>query len=190
MEIPEIIKALRRNMVETGSLICLGCGHEHNCSTHGCAIMREASNALENLNRRADQKSKLISSDKLIKLLRDTAPCDICEYENGCNHTSCALMQEAADRLEKLSVAPENKPLTLEQLRQSETPRPLWLEEPPSGDMTESRIEPVLFNGIHSGKEERACWITSEAHHANARTEHIRAGRINFYARRPEGSES
>jgi hypothetical protein len=50
MEIPEIIKALRRNMVETGSLICLGCGREHNCSTHGCAIMREASDALERLS--------------------------------------------------------------------------------------------------------------------------------------------
>lgn len=45
----ELVKALRRNMVETGSLVCLGCGHEHNCSTHGCAIMRAAVNTLESL---------------------------------------------------------------------------------------------------------------------------------------------
>lgn len=45
----ELVKALRRSMVETGSLVCLGCGHEHNCSTHGCAIMRAAVNTLESL---------------------------------------------------------------------------------------------------------------------------------------------
>lgn len=38
----ELIKAMRRLKVETGSLVCLGCGHEHNCSTRGCAIIREA----------------------------------------------------------------------------------------------------------------------------------------------------
>lgn len=34
----ELLKALKRLKVETGSLVCLGCGHEHNCSVHGCAI--------------------------------------------------------------------------------------------------------------------------------------------------------
>lgn len=38
----ELINALRRLKVETGSLACLGCEHEHNCGVHGCAIMREA----------------------------------------------------------------------------------------------------------------------------------------------------
>ena len=28
--------------MQTGSLACLGCGHEHNCSTSGCAIIRAA----------------------------------------------------------------------------------------------------------------------------------------------------
>ena len=50
LSIEELINALRRGMVETGSLLCLGCGHEHNCSTHGCAIMRQAADALEQLN--------------------------------------------------------------------------------------------------------------------------------------------
>ena len=50
LSIEELINALRRGMVETGSLLCLGCGHEHNCSTHGCAIMCQAADALEQLN--------------------------------------------------------------------------------------------------------------------------------------------
>ncbi len=38
----ELIAALRRLKVQTGSLACLGCGREHNCGIHGCAILREA----------------------------------------------------------------------------------------------------------------------------------------------------
>lgn len=42
MTINELITALQRLKVETGSIACLGCGHEHNCGIHGCAIIREA----------------------------------------------------------------------------------------------------------------------------------------------------
>lgn len=38
----ELIAALNRLKVETGSLACMGCGYEHNCGVHGCAILREA----------------------------------------------------------------------------------------------------------------------------------------------------
>lgn len=44
---PELISALKRLKVETGSLVCLGCGYEHNCGIHGCAILRAAVDALE-----------------------------------------------------------------------------------------------------------------------------------------------
>lgn len=37
----ELIAALRRLKVETASLVCVGCGHEHDCGIHGCAILRE-----------------------------------------------------------------------------------------------------------------------------------------------------
>lgn len=47
MEIKALIKALRRVPVETGSIACLGCGHEHNCGTGGCAIIREAADKLQ-----------------------------------------------------------------------------------------------------------------------------------------------
>lgn len=46
MTTDELIKALTRMKSETGSLAdslcCLGCGHEHNCGVHGCAVIREA----------------------------------------------------------------------------------------------------------------------------------------------------
>ena len=50
MNVNEIIAALRRMKVETGSLVCFGCGHEHNCGTCGCAILREAADTIERLN--------------------------------------------------------------------------------------------------------------------------------------------
>ena len=45
----ELIASLRRLKVETGSIACLGCGYEHNCSVHGCRIMRAAAERLEQL---------------------------------------------------------------------------------------------------------------------------------------------
>ena len=49
----ELIKALRRVRVDTGSIVCLGCGWEHGCSVHGCAILREAATALEESRERS-----------------------------------------------------------------------------------------------------------------------------------------
>lgn len=49
MKTEVLIDALRSLKVETGSLACSGCGHEHNCSTRGCAIMREAADLIEKL---------------------------------------------------------------------------------------------------------------------------------------------
>ena len=50
----EIVKWLRSKKVETGSLLCLDCGHEHNCGIHGCAVMRAAADAMENLQTEND----------------------------------------------------------------------------------------------------------------------------------------
>ena len=46
----ELINALHRLKVETGSLACCGCGHEHNCGVSGCAIIREATDRIANQN--------------------------------------------------------------------------------------------------------------------------------------------
>lgn len=42
MKREELIQALDRLKVQTGSLACLGCGYEHTCTTKGCRILREA----------------------------------------------------------------------------------------------------------------------------------------------------
>lgn len=49
MKNEDIVKWLRSEKVETGSLLCLGCGYENNCGIHGCAVMRAAADAMENL---------------------------------------------------------------------------------------------------------------------------------------------
>lgn len=54
MTTEELLKALARLRVETGSLACLGCGYEHNCSVHGCALLSEAWATLDYLRRRED----------------------------------------------------------------------------------------------------------------------------------------
>ena len=46
----ELVNALRRLKVETGSLACMGCGHEHNCGVSGGAIIREAADRIDNQN--------------------------------------------------------------------------------------------------------------------------------------------
>lgn len=45
----DLLQALRRLKVETGSLACMGCGYEHNCGVHGCAILRKAADRIEGL---------------------------------------------------------------------------------------------------------------------------------------------
>ena len=42
----ELIAALKELKVNTGSLACFGCGHEHNCGIHGCAIVNAALKAI------------------------------------------------------------------------------------------------------------------------------------------------
>lgn len=45
-----LIQDLRRLSVETGSLACLGCGHENSCGIHGCALIKKVIERLESLS--------------------------------------------------------------------------------------------------------------------------------------------
>lgn len=56
----EMLNALKNLQVETGSLVCLGCGYEHSCSIHGCAILRAAVDELERLKTLESAKSVTI----------------------------------------------------------------------------------------------------------------------------------
>lgn len=64
----ELVNALRRLKVETGSLACMGCGHEHNCGVSGCAIMREAADRI------ANQGTHIAVLQQEIKKLRGQLP--------------------------------------------------------------------------------------------------------------------
>lgn len=61
MKNEEIMTALRRLKVETGSLACMGCGHEHDCGIHGCRIAREAAELIEKLTDRCARYAEAIA---------------------------------------------------------------------------------------------------------------------------------
>ena len=61
MKTEEILTALRRLKVETGSLVCMGCGREHDCGVRGWPIMREASELIEKLTDRCARYAEEIA---------------------------------------------------------------------------------------------------------------------------------
>lgn len=78
---PDLIRALRRMKAETGSLVCLGCGHEHNCDIKGCAIIRAAAEELEKIEadgllrrfRQACARLNEAGLDRALMLMEDLA---------------------------------------------------------------------------------------------------------------------
>ena len=80
MTISDLIKALQRLKVETGSIACLGCGHEHNCGIHGCAIIREAAEKLGDFNAVFDEDTVVRLAGQFLKVepgrLRELAEAD------------------------------------------------------------------------------------------------------------------
>lgn len=61
MRTEDILIALRRLKVETGSLVCMGCGREHDCGIHGCRIIREAAELIEKLTDRCARYAEEIA---------------------------------------------------------------------------------------------------------------------------------
>lgn len=61
MKTEEILAAMRRLKVETGSLVCMGCGREHDCGIHGCQIVREAAKLIEKLTDRCARYAEEIA---------------------------------------------------------------------------------------------------------------------------------
>lgn len=100
MDFSATLAALRRLRVETGSLVCFGCGHEHNCSTHGCAILR---NAVEHM------EAALSNYDSLSALV---------------HRLETKLKSEILSAAE-LRARLANEPLTLEELREMD--EPVWV---------------------------------------------------------------
>lgn len=82
MKTDELIKALGQLEVQTGSLACLGCGHEHNCGVHGCALLREAAAQLYGLYSASGDMTE--QRDAAVKQLRQIASCETCKHVNHC----------------------------------------------------------------------------------------------------------
>lgn len=80
MDNKDLLQALRRLKVETGSIACLGCGHEHNCGIHGCAIIREAAEKLGDFNAVFNEDTVVRLADRCLEVepgrLRELAEAD------------------------------------------------------------------------------------------------------------------
>ena len=117
MKTDELIKSLQSLKVQTGSLACLGCGHEHNCGVHGCAIAREAAVRLSLYEHALEQVAK--ERDTLLAQLRRLGGCMGCighmnseaRLCTDCDETFCAwhhmtdrelnLLRELLETLER-----------------------------------------------------------------------------------------
>ena len=77
----DLLEALARLRVETGSLACLGCGHEHNCSTKGCRILREAADLIRQLT--AENAKAEAERDALLPYAKEYG-CETCKNEKAC----------------------------------------------------------------------------------------------------------
>jgi hypothetical protein len=86
MEVKELVKALKNLQVQTGSLVCLGCGHEHGCGMHGCAILRDSANLLESMQEELDRvkAERDAAVEDLKKAIFDdcTNSCTFCAHQN------------------------------------------------------------------------------------------------------------
>lgn len=63
MDYKATVRAVKALKVERGSLSCLGCRYEDNCTLHGCAILRNAADHME---------AALANHDHLTALLDQT----------------------------------------------------------------------------------------------------------------------
>lgn len=81
MDLNKLCGALRRGSVDAHR--CLGCEYEHNCSIHGCQIMKQAAEQLENLQKRVAMASaekqaffrlgQMEMKKSVVAMLRDAA---------------------------------------------------------------------------------------------------------------------
>ena len=63
ISIPELVKALRR-IKTLDELRCMGCGYEHDCSIHGCVIIRQAADVIEVLSELILKQQVAVKNDR------------------------------------------------------------------------------------------------------------------------------
>lgn len=86
-KLDELIRQLSRMKVQTGSLVCLGCGLEHNCGIHGCAVLRSAIVAVRQLDELRERLRRGGDDAALVAALRCSSgvptgseDCKRCKY--------------------------------------------------------------------------------------------------------------
>lgn len=95
MKRDEIVAGLRRQRVETGSIACLGCGWENSCGVHGCRIMREAADMLEN------DESQAVALQRVLALRQ--AQLDCAAASSAVLKKENEQMRDAAAQVTKLA---------------------------------------------------------------------------------------
>ena len=96
----DLLVALRRLKVETGSLACMGCGHEHNCGVSGCAVMREAADRI------ANQSTHVTVLQQEIEKLRG--------QNEQLREAAALVTKESAELLERRWIPVEERPPEVE----------------------------------------------------------------------------
>lgn len=109
MDYEKTMEELKHMKVETGSFVCLGCGHEHNCSIRGCAILRDTVECIEEMKRvlreseaaRAELGRRLAAVQQELAAYKDTGlePEEIERIVDAYGR-GYTLRTESAERLE------------------------------------------------------------------------------------------
>lgn len=101
-DLDELIRQLRRMKVQTGSLVCLGCGVEHNCGVHGCAVLRAAISAACQLDELRERLHRGEDDAALVAALRCSSgvptgseDCEHCKYGQRIGDISDADLPDA-----------------------------------------------------------------------------------------------
>lgn len=95
MKRDEIVAGLRRQRVVTGSIVCLCCGWENSCGVHGCRIMREAADMLEN------DESQAVALQRVLALRQ--AQLDCAAASSAALKKENEQMRDAAAQVTKLA---------------------------------------------------------------------------------------
>lgn len=95
MDLHELCRALRRGSVDAHR--CFGCGYEHNCSIHGCHIMKAAADALENAAKEKQACFRLGQMD-----MRESIADMLLALADGTQGVVCSTLIDAAERVRKL----------------------------------------------------------------------------------------
>ena len=79
MEFDDLLRRMKRLNVSIKQEGCLGCGVEHNCTTKGCRILREAEELLGALHAVA------VRGCELCDVCVGSEPLEACDIDVGCD---------------------------------------------------------------------------------------------------------